>query len=585
MTQGIAASPGVVIGKAFLFRPEDPNVPKYVLDDANIEKEIARFHSALDITRHQLEDIKRKSEKEMPGGYSRIFKAYIMILEDPMFVDEVHNEIRNFKSNAEYAVMKISNELIELISKIENEYVSERAVDIRDVVKRIISNLLGKERTDLSSLSSEVIVIAHDLSPSDTALMNKNYVLGFATDVGSRTSHTSIMARALEIPAVVGLGNITQRVKTGDLIIIDGNHGRILVNPEPEVVQDYIIEQKKFQDFERSLDVLRDLSATTLDNHTIDLAGNIEIPEEVESILKHGAKGIGLYRTEFLYIRKKEMPSEEEQFIYYRDAAESVAPDPIIIRTLDLGGDKFASYLEFSDDVNSIMGLRAIRLCLQRQDIFMPQLRAILRASVYGNMKIMFPMISGVEELRRAKALLERAKMELVDQKIPFNPNIEIGIMIEVPSAVMIADIIARECDFFSIGTNDLIQYALAVHRVNEEIAYLYEPLHPAVLRFIKHAVDAAHNAGIWIGMCGEMASDPIMAPILVGMGLDELSMSPASVPEVKKLIRSVSIKEVQEMAQKVFSFSTAWEIEDYVYEETTKRFPELTAWISLRSQ
>jgi phosphotransferase system enzyme I (PtsI) len=585
MTQGIAASPGVAIGKAFLFRPAELEVPKYTVEDSKIENEIARFHSSLAMTRHQLEEIKKKSEKDVPGGYSRIFKAYLLILEDPMFVDEVHNEIRSSKSNAEFAVMKVSNGLIDLISKIENKYISERAVDIKDVARRVINNLLGKERMNLSYLSGELIVVAHDLSPSDTALMNKKFVLGFVTDVGSRTSHTSIMARALEIPAVVGLGNITQQIKTGDLVIIDGNHGKVLINPEAEILQNYIIEQTKFLEFERSLDVIKDLPAVTLDNHSIELAGNIEIPEEIETVLKYGAKGIGLYRTEFLYIRKKEMPSEEEQYESYKIAAESVAPNPIIIRTLDLGGDKFASFLEFSEDVNSIMGLRAIRLCLQRQDIFMPQLRAILRASVYGNLKIMFPMISGIDELRSAKAFLEKAKMELSDQNIPFNPNIQVGVMIEVPSAVMIADILARECDFFSIGTNDLIQYALAVHRVNEEIAYLYEPLHPAVLRFIKKTVDAAHNAGIWVGICGEMASDPIMTPILVGMGLDGFSMSPASIPEVKKLIRSLTMKEAQEMAQNVFSFSTAWEIENYVYNETTRKFPELTAWISLRSQ
>lgn len=584
MSQGIAASPGVAIGRAFLFRPEELDIPRRTIGDSETEKEVARFHFALDKTRQQLEEIRSKSEKEAPGGYARIFKAYIMILEDPMFLDEVHNEIQNSKSNVEYAVMKVSNALIELISKLENEYVSERAVDIHDVARRVINNLLGKERVNLSSLANEVIVIAHDLSPSDTALMNKNKVVGFATDVGSRTSHTSIMARALEIPAVVGLGNITQLVKTGDLVIIDGTHGQVLINPDEEVIQDYIIQQTEFLEFEKSLDVLRDLPAITLDNYSIELAGNIEIPEEIESVLRHGAKGVGLYRTEFLYIRKQIMPSEDEQFEFYKEAAQAVAPNPIIIRTLDLGGDKFASYLTFNDDANSIMGLRAIRLCLQRPDIFIPQLRAILRASVYGNVKIMFPMISGIGELRQAKVVLEKVKMELLDQKIPYDPNLEVGAMIEVPSAVMIADMLAKECDFFSIGTNDLIQYALAVHRVNEEIAYLYEPLHPAVLRFIKHAIDAAHNAGIWIGMCGEMASDPIITPILIGMGLDELSMSPTSVPEVKKLIRSLTIKEAREMAEKVFSFSTASEVEDYVYSETMKRFPELTAWISLRS-
>ena len=585
MLEGIAASPGVAIGRVFLFHHEELDLPRYTVDESAVDDEIGRFQSALKKTRRELEEIQKRSELVMPNSYARIFQAHLLLLGDPMFVDDVPIEIQRTKTNAEFVVARITNELVEQLSKIDDEYLSGRTIDIHDVVKRIIHNLLDKERLNLSSLTSEVIVFAHDLSPSDTALINKEYVLGFATDVGSRTSHTAIMARALEIPAVVGLGNVTSQVKTGDLVIIDGNHGRVLVNPDKTVVEEYVVEQGKFREFERSLDVLRYLPAVTLDGHHVDLAGNIEIPEEVASVLKHGAKGIGLYRTEYLYIRKKEMPSEEEQYESYRDAARAVAPDPVIIRTLDLGGDKFASYLEFSDDVDSIMGLRAIRLCLHRQDIFMPQLRAILRASVHGNLKIMFPMISSVEELRLAKAVLEQAKIALASEGIPFDPNLEVGVMIEVPSAAMIADILAREADFFSIGTNDLIQYSLAVHRVNEEIAYLYEPLHPAVLRLIQRAVDAAHGAGIWIGMCGEMASDPVMIPILLGMGLDELSMSPAAVPEVKKLVRSLTMEEAREMKRQAFSFSTAWEIENYVYDEAKKRFPELLTWTSPRSQ
>jgi len=585
MLQGIAASPGVAIGRAFLFRHEELDLPRYTVDKLAVDDEIGRFQSALEETRRELEEIQRRSQQEMPNGHAEIFQAHLLFLEDAMFVDEVTRRIRSTKANAEFVVTEVSNELTERLSQIDNEYVSGRAIDVHDVVKRVIHNLLGKERMDLSSLESEVIVIAHDLSPSDTALMNKTYVLGFATDVGSKTSHTAIMARALEIPAVVGLGNITSRVKTGDLVIIDGNHGKVLINPDETVVQDYLAEQRKFQEFERSLNILKELPAVTLDNHYITLAGNIEIPEEVSSVLEHGAKGIGLYRTEYLYIRKKEMPSEDEQYESYRDAAETVAPDPVIIRTLDLGGDKFASYLEFSDDVDSLMGLRGIRLCLHRQDIFMSQLRAILRASIYSNLKVMFPMISSIEEFRLAKAVLEQAKLDLTSENIPFDPDLEVGVMIEVPSAVMTADILAKEADFFSIGTNDLIQYALAVHRVNEEIAYLYEPLHPGVLRLIQQTVDAAHNAGIWIGMCGEMAGDPVMVPILLGMGLDELSMSPAAVPEVKKLIRSLSIEDAREMKRQAFSLPTAWEIENYVYGEAMKRFPELLTWLSPRSQ
>jgi len=586
MLEGVVVSPGVAIGRAFLFRHEELDLPRYTVDESAVDDEIGRYQSALKKTRRELEEIQRRIQQELSDSHARIFQAHLDLLEDPMFEDEVPGEIRLTKANAEFVVTKVTDELIERLSQIDNEYVSGRAVDIHDIVKRVVHNLLGKEKADLSSLTGEVIVIARDLSPSDTALMNKEYVLGFATDVGSRTSHTAIMARALEIPAVVGLGNVTSQVKTGDLVIIDGNRGRILVNPDETIVQDYLTEQRKFHEFERSLDVLRDLPAVTLDNYHIDLAGNIEIPEEITSVLDHGANGIGLYRTEYLYIRKKgEMPSEDEQYESYRDAAEKVAPAPVIIRTLDLGGDKFASYLEFSEDVSSIMGLRAIRLCLHRQDIFMPQLRAILRASVHGNLKIMFPMISSVEEFRLAKAVLEQAKIALDSENIPFHPSLEVGVMIEVPSAVMIADILAKEADFFSIGTNDLIQYALAVHRINEDIAYLYEPLHPAVLRLIQQSVDAAHNAGIWIGMCGEMAADPVMVPILLGMGLDELSMSPAAVPEVKKLIRSFTMEEAREMKRQAFSLPTAWEIENYVYGEAMRRFPELLTWLRPRSQ
>jgi phosphotransferase system enzyme I (PtsI) len=581
MSEGIAASPGVAIGRAFLFRHEEPDLPRFAVGESALDNEIDRYQSALEETRSEVQGIQRSIEQEMPESYARIFQAHLLLLEDPVFLTEIPDEIRKTRTNAEFVVTKITNEYIDKLSQVDNELIRGRSIDIQDVTKRIIHNLLDKEGNDLSSLTEEVIVVAHDLSPSDTALMSKDHVLGFATNVGSRTSHTAIMARALEIPAVVGLGNITSQLKTGDRVIVDGNHGLVLVNPEETIVQDYLKEQIRFYEFERSLDILKDMPAVTSDNHSIELAGNIEIPEEVDSVLKYGAKGIGLYRTEYLYIRKKEMPSEDEQYESYRDAAEKVAPNPVIIRTLDLGGDKFASYLEFSEDVDSIMGLRAIRLCLHRQDIFMPQLRAILRASIHGNLRIMFPMISGIEELRLAKAVLEEAKKSLAKDNIPFDPNLEVGVMIEVPSAAMTADILAQEADFFSIGTNDLIQYALAVHRVNTEIAYLYEPLHPGVLRLIQQTIDAAHNAGKWVGMCGEMAADPVMIPILLGMGLDELSVSPAIVPEIKMIIRSIRLEDAQEMKRQAFLLSTPWEIENYVYGEALKKFPEILKWSS----
>lgn len=581
--EGIAASAGIAWGRVFLFSHEELDVPRYRVDESAVDGEIARYHTALDKTRSELEDIMEKSGREMSEDHAAIFKAHLDILDDTMFVNEIPREIRSGKTNAEFAVMDVSGEVIEQFSQADNEFIRGRVADIRDIVKRIVHNLLDRERTDLSSLTEEVIVIAHDLSPSDTALMNKEFVLGFATDVGSRTSHTAIMARALEIPAVVGLGDVTSQTKTGDLVVIDGIHGRVLINPDEESLEEYEITQRMFWESERSLNVLKDLPAKTRDGHYVELSGNIEIPEEITSVLQHGAKGIGLYRTEFLYIRKKAMPSEDEQYEFYRDAAEKLNPESVIIRTVDLGGDKFASYLEFSDDADSIMGLRGIRLCLHRQDIFMPHLRAILRASAHGNLKIMFPMVSSIDEFRYAKMVLEEAKQDLADENIPFDPDLEVGAMIEVPSAAMTADILAKEVDFFSIGTNDLIQYTLAVHRVNEEIAYLYEPLHPAVLRIIQRTVDAAHNAGIWVGMCGEMAGEPVLVPILLGMGLDELSMSPVAVPEVKKLIRSLTMADAREIRDHAFSLSTASEIQNYVYDEARRRFPESFAWIDPR--
>lgn len=577
--EGVSASPGVAIGKAFLFQKEDIDVPSHTISDADVEREIKYFEFMLKQTANELEEIRKRTEIEMSGSHADLFKAHKLLLRDPMFVDAVVNEIRLDKSNAALAVKRVTTNLIEQFSKIDNEYMKGRVSDIRDIGRRVIQNLLGRSKTDLSNLMEQVIVIAHDLSPSDTALMNKEMVIGFATDVGSKTSHTAIMARALQIPAVVGLGFITSKIKNGDLVIIDGTHGKVLINPENNVFQEYLIEQSKFLEFEQSLECLKDLPAITIDNHKIELACNIEVPEEIDYVAKYGANGIGLYRTEYLYIRKKEMPSEEEQYLAYKEAAEKVAPESVIIRTLDLGGDKFASYLEFTDDVSSMMGLRAIRLCLQRPDIFFPQLRAILRASVHGKIKIMFPMVSSVEELRIAKEKFSEAKEQLAREGIPFDPNLEIGVMIEVPSAAMTADILAKEADFFSIGTNDLIQYTIAVHRVNPEVTYLYEPLNPAVLRLIQHVADIAHKNNIWVGICGEMAGDPLAIPLLLGMGLDELSVSPSSIPEVKKIIRSLSIEESIRIKNFAMTLTTARDIERYVYGEAMERYPDVLIW------
>ncbi len=585
LLEGIPASSGIQIGIALLFLPEELDIQDYEIDESDIEKELSRFESALAQTKKELQEIHELIESEMTSAYSGIFGAHLILLEDPMFSGEVRKRIKNFNQNAAFAVKQVTMSLIERFSSIDDEYFKGRDADIRDVARRLIHNLLGKEKTDLSNLKKEVIVIAHDLSPSDTALMDREKVIGFATDVGSRTSHTAIMARALEIPAVVGLGKVSTQVKTGDLIIVDANRGRVIINPDSEVYEEYLIEQSKFLEFEHSLLALRDLPAETIDGVRIELACNLEVPEEIASIGKYGAQGIGLYRTEYIYIRKKtELPSEDEQYESYREAVEKVAPYEVIIRTLDLGGDKFASYLGLPEDVSSMMGLRAIRLCLQYPILFIPQLRAILRASAHGKVRIMFPMISRVEELRQAKLLLNQAKEELAHEGIPFDPNIQVGTMIEVPSAALTADILAKESDFFSIGTNDLIQYTLAVHRVNEGIAHLYEPLNPAILRLIRQVIEVAHSAGIWVGMCGEMASDPLVVPILLGMGIDELSMSPIAVAEVKKIIRSLTIEEAKKIMNNALSFSTAHEVESYVYGEAMERFPDVLMWIDHRS-
>lgn len=580
---GIAASPGIAIGKAFLFSIGEPEVPMHSIGEDQIESEIKKFESALEQTIRELEEIKAKTEAEIPGNYDDIFNAHILLLKDPLFFDSIIREIRE-GNNAAYAVKNVASGFVEYFSHLDSEYMRARVTDIKDVSHRLIQNLIGERALDMSDLKEKVIIVAQDLSPSDTALMDKEDVIGFATNVGSRTSHTTIMARALKIPAVVGLGSVTSHVKSGDLVIIDGGHGIVIVNPDDETLEKYVFEQKKFQEFEQELEELCCVPATTIDGYGVKIACNIEVPEEIDSVLKYGAYGVGLYRTEYMYIRQGRIPSEEEQYRSYSQVVAKLSPSPVIIRTLDLGGDKFASHLQLTDDVSSMMGLRAIRLCLKHPDIFLPQLKAILRASAHGNVMIMFPMVSSIEELYKAKELLDQAKRELRANKIPFNEEIKVGIMIEIPSAAITADILAKEVDFFSIGTNDLIQYTLAVHRVNSEVAHLYEPLSPAVLRLIQMTVDAAHNAGIWVGLCGEMAGDPLIVPLLIGMGLDELSVSPGAVLEVKRIVRSISLEDAQNIKDIAMSLTSAKEIEKFVYEEAMNKFPEVLAWINNRT-
>lgn len=575
IVRGIEGSPGIVVGKAQPVDRKKISIFAYrIISEAEVPSEEKRFKSAVEESKEQClrakEDILSRDIK----GVAHIIDAHIMILEDRMLVDESIKRIREEKINAEWALEITLQKLLRSFREIDEEYLSARKSDIDHAGARILRNLMGKKEESFSDLKGRVIVVAHDLSPADTVRMSKDEVIGFVTDIGGKTSHTTIMARALEIPAVVGLERITKEVKRGDSLIVDGTTGIVIINPSKPVLNEYLEKKKVYESLEKELFKYKDLPAQTLDGYRVKVVANIELIEEIPSVLEHGAEGIGLYRTEFLYLSRKELPSEEEHFQTYKTVVERLHPNSAIIRTVDIGGDKFISHLDLAKEMNPALGLRAIRFCLKEVDIFKTQLRAILRASSFGKVKIIFPMISGVHEILRAKEILEEVKSELKIMRVPFDTDIEIGIMIEIPSAVTIADILAKEVDFFSIGTNDLIQYSLAIDRVNEHVSYLYEPLHPAVLRGIRHVVDCGHNAGIKVGMCGEMAGEPLYVPILLGLGLDELSMNALSVLEVKKIIRSVTYKESKEFLDTIMEFTTASEIRSFVKKEMIKRFP-----------
>jgi len=576
MLKGIPASPGIVAGKAFLFDIRQLIVTEKDIKQDAVPSEITRFEEALIKTRSEILTIQKKISREMGAQHAEIFNAHLLVLEDRTLIEEIIEGLKKELKCVEYIFSKVIGKYIKVFSNMNDEYLKERTSDIEDVGKRILKNLIGAQEKTLSDLKEQVIVVAYDLSPSDTANMHKKNVIGFVTDIGGRTSHTAIMAKSLEIPAVVGLEKATVRIKTGDTLIVDGTEGIVIINPDKSVLKKYETKQQKFAEFGKILLDFKDILAATIDGHRVEISANIELPDEVDSVIAHGAEGIGLYRTEFLYMNRNDIPDEEEQFEAYKKVAAKLSKSPVIIRTLDLGGDKFLSQLKFPHEMNPFLGWRAIRFCLARPEIFKAQLRAMLRASVFGNVKIMFPMISGLGELRQAIKVLEEAKQELKNKKMNFNHDIEVGAMIEIPSAALTCDLLAKEVDFFSIGTNDLIQYSLAVDRANEKIAYLYRPTHPAVLRLIKNIIDSGHKENIWVGMCGEMAAESGFVLILLGLGLDEFSMSPLTIPEMKYVVSNVKFEDARKIAEEALSLPTGEEIEAFA----NKRLNEFIPWL-----
>ncbi|OGW91942.1 MAG: phosphoenolpyruvate--protein phosphotransferase [Omnitrophica bacterium RIFCSPHIGHO2_02_FULL_63_14] len=572
MLRGISASPGIIIGRAFLLDSEELSIARKEIKESAIPKEIARFEEALTQTRAEILRIRDKISKEIGQEHAEIFNAHLLVIEDRALIEEVIGRVKKDKLTCDYVFSQVLKKYIQSFLKIDDEYLRERVSDISDVGKRVIRNLIGSHGASLSDIKEKVIVIAYDLSPSDTAVMHRKNVIGFATDIGGRTSHTAIMAKSLEIPAVVGLESVTREVKDGDIVILDGGQGLVLVSPAPADIQKYRAEHARYAEIGRGLRKLKDLPCVTSDGRRIELAANIELPEETASVLAHGADGIGLYRTEFLYMNRADLPTEDEQYHAYRRVVKELSPKPVIIRTFDLGGDKFLSHLEMPREMNPFLGWRAIRFCLARPDIFKVQLRAILRAGVHGRLRMMYPMISGVEELKKANRILEECRQELKSKRVPFDDAMEVGAMIEIPSAAMTCDILAPEVNFFSIGTNDLIQYALAVDRINEKIAYLYEPAHPAVLRLIKGIIEAGHQKNIWVGMCGEMSGDAVLTPLLVGMGLDEISTSPVMLPEIKNVVRSMSYEECKQIARKALTLPNGAEVRQFLKKKTCER-------------
>ncbi|MGN1399274.1 MAG: phosphoenolpyruvate--protein phosphotransferase [Erysipelotrichaceae bacterium] len=563
MLKGIAASSGITIAKAYKLETPQITIEKR---DANPCEEIEKFQNALSASRKDIETIKEKAAGKLSEEELEIFDAHLMVVDDPAMSDEVTTMIENEKVNAEYALDVVSGNYITMFESLDDEYMRERAADIKDVTTRIKYHLLGVAISDLSLIDEEVIVVAHDLTPSDTAQLDKKFTKGFATEIGGRTSHSAIMARSLEIPAVVGIASIMSEVKHGDLLVLDALKGEVIVNPDEKTVAEYQVKAEKYQKEVAALKVLKDKETITTDGHKVEIVGNIGTPDDVVGVIDNGGEGVGLYRTEFLYMNSTELPTEEQQFEAYKKVLVAMNGKPVVVRTLDIGGDKKLPYLPIDPEMNPFLGYRAIRLCLDRTDIFRTQLRALLRASAFGKLRIMFPMIATVDEFVSAKTILEEEKAKLISENIAVGQDLQVGMMVEIPAAAVLADEFAKYADFFSIGTNDLIQYSMAADRMSEKVSYLYQPLNPSILRLIKLTIDGAHSQGKWCGMCGEMAGEPDAMAVLMGLGLDEFSMSATSILKARSIANSINYQEMQQLAQKALKCQRAQEVLDLIH-------------------
>ncbi|MDW4039632.1 phosphoenolpyruvate--protein phosphotransferase [Staphylococcus saprophyticus] len=560
---GIAASDGVAIAKAYLLVEPDLSFDSEKVSD--VDAEIAKFNKAIQTSKVELTKIRNNAEQNLGADKAAIFDAHLLVLDDPELIQPIEEKIKNEQVNAPTALSDVTGQFITIFESMDNEYMKERAADIRDVSKRVLAHILGVELPNPSMIDESVVIIGNDLTPSDTAQLNKEFVQGFVTNIGGRTSHSAIMSRSLEIAAVVGTKSITQEVKQGDMIIVDGLTGEVIIDPTEDEVIAYQNKRERFFEDKQELQKLRDEETTTIDGRHAELTANIGTPNDLKGVIENGAEGIGLYRTEFLYMGRDEMPTEDEQFEAYKKVLETMEDKRVVVRTLDIGGDKELPYLNLPEEMNPFLGYRAIRLCLDQPDIFRPQLRALLRASAFGKLNIMFPMVATIQEFRDAKALLLEEKDNLTNEGIEVSDDIELGIMVEIPSTAALADVFAKEVDFFSIGTNDLIQYTMAADRMSERVSYLYQPYNPSILRLVKQVIEASHKEGKWTGMCGEMAGDEIAIPLLLGLGLDEFSMSATSVLKARRQIKGLSQNEMEELAQRAIDCATSEEVQDLV--------------------